>query len=81
MLRYGRVELNWLIKFNLSDCWIKFDKLCRATQLLHDIDSNVALNLCQTQCVHYDNAYFTIIPVALSYMHAFNVWISAIWHN
>ena len=32
-----------------------FDKLCRATRLWRDVDSKVALNLCQTQCIHYDN--------------------------
>ena len=52
---------------NWYDVWInisfKFDKLCRATRLWRDVDSNVALNLCQTQTIHYDNV---IIPAKFS---------------
>ena len=46
------------------DCWSKFDKLWHATQW-QDVDSNIVLNLCQTQYMRYD-VYFTIIPVDLS---------------
>ena len=72
--RNRHVELTWSITFDLSATiarrlnqhFFKFDELCCATRLWHDIDSNVTLNLCQARCIHYDNVYCTIIPADLS---------------
>ena len=52
-------RLNSTLAWQQLEVWInisfKFDKLCHATRLWHDVDSNLMLNLCKTQCIHYDN--------------------------
>ena len=52
-------RLSSTLAWQQLDVWInisfKFNKLCHATRLWHDVDSNLVLNLCKTQCIHYDN--------------------------